>query len=126
MARGIWIHVVVLMLKQAYLSPSERVYHTWKSCTPSGNFHNNKKPVHALPCSFARTVHVNIYLKKKKKEVHKHPRILGKCVYTLTDKLLSDIFTFSQLYLTDYVLSKTRHVIFIIHLKTNTQSVVVC
>lgn len=31
MARGIWIHIVVLMLKHAYLSPSERVYHTWRA-----------------------------------------------------------------------------------------------
>lgn len=90
MARGIWIHVVVLMLKHAYLSPSERVYHTWRAALHLEISIIIKKPVHALPCSFAQTVHVNINLKKRAK----HPRIWGKCVYTLTDNLLSDIFTF--------------------------------
>lgn len=111
MARGIWIHVVVLMLKHAYLSPSERVYHTWRAALHLEISIIIKIPVHALPCSFAQTVHVNINLKKKGKT----SKDLGEmCVHTYW---LSDIFTFSHLSFSDCIFSKTSHVIFIIHLK---------
>lgn len=41
---------------------SERVYPTWKSCSPSGNLHNNRKPAPPCSLSLSQTVHMNIIL----------------------------------------------------------------
>lgn len=73
--------------------PSERVYPTWQSCTPSGSLYNNRKPVLAPPHSLAQSAHVNIILESKCTDT------TGFKDYTIFDNKKSDVLLFVCLWL---------------------------